>query len=275
MAVAVRGNVKWALGLSLNLYRLAENWAERISVTVFLLKLTIARLRPSSFGQGDAVIRLKGATYFVGLRSAEIYTFGEFYQDHFYDKVADYVPKADWIVFDIGANVGLFTVQQARRKACVYAFEPNPDCYRRLSKAVDANRLNSRVSKFNYALGSSPGTGTMRIPLGYTTSGTIMPSADTMPGTTSIVEITSLDEIVPRLGVAHVDLLKIDVEGAEVEVLRGAVQTLENVERIIVEFHSRALQEQVSTFLDPFGYSVSLLLDTDADKGVGLLYARR
>src|SRR5205085_10427341 len=115
------------------------------------------------FLRGDATLRVQGATYSVGLESDEVSIFTEIYQGHVYDRVPDFIPRPGWTVVDVGANVGLFAVQQARRGARVLAFEPNPDCYRRLSKTIAANGLGGTVRAFNVAVGAEPPVGTQRV----------------------------------------------------------------------------------------------------------------
>ena len=72
-----------------------------------------------------------------------------------------------------GANSGVYTVQQARRGAHVYAFEPNPDCYRRLHKSVQLNGLDSRVSAADYALGATAAAAELIVPEGGTGLGSL------------------------------------------------------------------------------------------------------
>src|SRR5207248_6305594 len=109
--------------------------------------------------QEDAMIRLNGVKYILGINTMEHGTVDEVYCHRAYDEVADFVPKFGWTVFDVGANIGAFAIQQARRGAHVYAFEPNPSCYRRLSRTAIANNLTNKVSTFNYAIGSGSGLG--------------------------------------------------------------------------------------------------------------------
>jgi len=258
------------------LYRLAKNPLERASIARFILKSAVAYHISDKFFREDTTVYLHGTKYIIGLQSGEIGIFEEFYGEKVYDREADFISKIGWTVFDLGANVGLFTIQQARRGAHVFAFEPNPDCYRRLSKAIVANELTSQVSILNYAVGSAPGSGTMLVPDSkWTTMGCVIPVDSSNSGHTPPVKITSLDRIVPSLDVARIDLLKIDVEGAEVGVLRGAARTLELVERIVLECHSRDLLDQVGMFLDGHGFSQVLQIGNTSSPDVQLLYARR
>jgi FkbM family methyltransferase len=206
----------------------------------------------------------------------EVFTFREVYIERVYEQEADFIPAAGWTVFDLGANIGVFTIQQALRGAHVYAFEPNPDCFRRLSRTVRENELDRHVRLFNDAVGAAPGMGVLEVPNGWSVHGIVRPRAESAPNGEPAVTITALDSIMPSLGVARIDLLKIDVEGAEVDVLRGATQTLSLVERLIVEYHSPELREKVTALLHSHGFtSLRHVKARNADTGAGVLYARK
>jgi Methyltransferase FkbM domain len=78
-----------------------------------------------------------------------------------------------------------------------------------------------------------------------------------------------------------IDLLKIDAEGSEVAILRGGERTLDHVQRIVLEYHSRDLLTQVREILVRNGFAQEMIIDyyaEDAPAGqdeVGILYARR
>jgi hypothetical protein len=94
------------------------------------------------------------------------------------------------------------------------------------------------------------------------------------------VPIAALDEVVSTLPGSSIDLLKIDAEGSEV-VLRWGERTLDHVQRIMVEYHSRDLLRQVREILARKGFAQEMIVDyyaEDAAAGqaeVGILYARR
>ena len=262
------------------LYRLTMNWKEKLSIIAFVMKwvLLVHRVAPRRFLpflRRDTAIRLQGVKYVVGLEAGEIFPFLEIYRDHLYDRVADFVPQADWTVFDLGANVGVFAIQQARRGARVFAFEPNPDCYRRLSRTVVENGFETKVSALNYAVGSAPGLGTLHVPIGATVAGSVTPIERSSSVMTPAVTITALDDIVPTLRITRIDLLKIDTEGAEVEVLRGSEHTLRLVERVVLEYHSGDLLEQARTLLHRHGFAEVLQVGVDSSQGLGILYAKK
>ena len=141
-----------------------------------------------------------------------------------------------------------------------------------------ANGLSNRIRHFNYAVGAAPGAGVLLVPRGLTTHGSVTPVAEAtlaLPSAIDTIDITSLDHIVPTLDITRIDLLKIDTEGAEVAVLRGAESTLDMVKRIVIEYHSQSLLQQVASLLDDRGFTRVLQVDVDPKRGVGLLFARK
>lgn len=255
-----------------HLYGLAGTREERISLALFSLRFAVSRLAPRLAGRADAVLRLNGTHYVMGPWTTEIFSLDELYYHHDYDKVDDFIARQGWIVLDIGANVGVFTREQVRRGARVYAFEPNPDCYRRLDQMIDRNHLKDHIEAHNLALAAVSGEGTMRVQRGWTTSGSIVSDNGGSSSTGPRVAIKTLDSITPALCVTSIDLLKIDVEGAEAEVLRGASCTLRKVDRVVVEYHSRVLREQVDAILTDAGFSRVLCSDENPRIGVGVAY---
>lgn len=125
------------------------------------------------------------------------------------------------IFFDVGANVGLisFSVAQLRPDAIVHAFEPNPIN----AAAWQHNRqLNDvpRTTLMEVAVSDRVGTADFTVPSDCS-SGTIRSGGD------HTVPTTTLDTYCKEQGIDHIDVLKIDVEGHEPSVLRGALGLLE------------------------------------------------
>ena len=133
------------------------------------------------------------------------------------------------IVLDVGANVGQTALTVARQfpKCRVYSFEPVPSTFQEL----EANMANfHNVKAIRCALGSSEGLAKMKSGQ-RSESNTLVVSGTAERGasTDSIidVQIDTVDSFCSRNGIEHVSLLKIDTEGYEVNVLRGANRLLE------------------------------------------------
>jgi FkbM family methyltransferase len=164
-----------------------------------------------------------------------------------YERFPGFAPVPGWTVVDAGANSGVFAVRAARLGARVLAFEPNPDCCRWLRRSTVANGLESSVSVFECALGSHAETGSLDVSQG-TLGARVRAGAAT--GNFPMISIRRLDDVIGQLDVERVDLLKLDVEGHELEVLEGAPATLDIVDRVVLEYHSHGLLEDCTNLLE-------------------------
>jgi FkbM family methyltransferase len=131
---------------------------------------------------------------------------------------------------DVGANVGWHALLMATivgPTGRVYAFEPNESTRARLRGAIDANGLQ-QVTIDSRALSDRIGTTGFEAPqAGDVWDGTgRMTAAPAAGGSGMSVECTTLDAFVEEHGIDRLDLVKIDVEGWEQTVLRGAPRTL-------------------------------------------------
>jgi len=255
---------------ALSLYRVARGPAEMLSVSRFAGSYLAHRLIHGKLHDAEASVRLRGTTFTLGLGGAETVPFSEIYVDRVYDQIAEFIPKRDWTVLDLGANAGVFSALQARRGARVYAFEPNPASFRHLLETVRANGY-SNVTPFNCAVGREHGAARL-VDDNCSVTGTVSMAGEEGEGVA--VEVVGLDEIVPGLGIDRIDLMKIDTEGAEFEILSGAIETLSKVERIMMEWHSPLLLEQTSRLLEEHGF-VEAHRQEIFGSDVGLIYFSR
>jgi FkbM family methyltransferase len=239
----------YLIGRALELYRIARGLREYISVTHFILVQMVRRTvrRPM-----ETSLRLRGVNYRVAVPSRETFPFAEIYLDRVYERFEEFVARPGWTVVDAGANVGAFAVRQAQIGARVIAFEPNPSCARRLWTTVSRSGLE-QVTLIPCALGAELGTATLVVG-GSTLAGSLVETPEDGAVERFLVKVETLDHVAEALGLVRVDLLKVDVEFAEVEVLRGAVRTLPRVERVVVEYHSRDLLTQVCELLAGHGF---------------------
>jgi len=137
--------------------------------------------------------------------------------------------------------------RRAGSTGAVYAIEPDPDNYRRLRENLRLNRLE-RISSARVAMSDRPGSVALFKPSG---SHSGLPSMARRPGLdeTVQVEATTLDAYCEQNNLRRLDLLKVDVEGAELLVFRGGVQTLSSSDGPAILFE---VNEETAT---PFGYS--------------------
>lgn len=171
-----------------------------------------------------------------------------------------HVPR-DGVFVDVGANIGYYAllasawVGDAGR---VVAFEPLAETFARLLRHIEINGAKNIVP-LRLACAASAGTRRM---LSFADSGWSHLSIGGTEG--EQVEATTVDDTVESLDLARVDVIKIDVEGADFDVLRGARRTLERFRpTVLMETHHLhrfgATVEMVCDFLRPLGYAIDPL----------------
>jgi FkbM family methyltransferase len=136
------------------------------------------------------------------------------------------------VVIDVGANVGWYSLHLARwladRGGRIYAMEPVPDTFRALARNIELNGLQDAIVATNAGFGSEARMISFFVPA--FTGSVAASQRQLFPGEANrevVCRLTTLDDFVEEQGIARVDLIKADVEGAEIDVLRGARRTLE------------------------------------------------
>lgn len=177
----------------------------------------------------------------------------------------------DEVVWDVGANVGMYTcfVAQALTTGTVVAFEPEPANLARLRANLESNARPTTWQTAGIALAAENGT---------TLLASSHRAADTAQPGTGHYYLSDDDgiEVPCRRGDSLVDdgypppdVMKIDVQGAELLVLEGMGEYLSSVETIYAELHTEKCErydvaiEEVESFLVDAGFSLSSLGEPD------------
>jgi FkbM family methyltransferase len=180
------------------------------------------------------------------------------------DEIIDqFCPKAGDTVVDVGAHIGLYTIIAAKRvgpTGKVIAIEPDPENCNLLKRNVELNRLTN-VIILECAAFSSNTKLKLYLPgkeRGFTKLSTVMSKRATTE-TFLDVEGNTLDHLVLMQGISQVNWIKIDVEGAEYEVLKGATATLSvsNDIALVIEVHNVNdidLHTTIVRFLQPYNF---------------------
>ena len=155
------------------------------------------------------------------------------------------------VVMDIGAHQGLYTLLASKRvgpTGQVIAFEPSPRELRRLRWNLLLNRCrNVRLEPL--ALSSSEGVADLFICLGQETGcNSLRRPAVSEPTKPIRVRVTTLDNYFQSTNIGHIDFVKLDVEGAEKEVLKSATTLLTHKPRPII------MGELADVRTEPWGY---------------------
>jgi FkbM family methyltransferase len=203
---------------------------------------------------------------FNGGNSNPDYAFGT-YELPVQNVLARYLQPGD-IFYDIGANFGFFTAIAARLvgpSGRVYAFEPEWHNTRRIRVNLELNHL-SNVSVLEKAVSCKSGTGKLLLthyPGGHTLS-TVMAPPDVTA--TMAIETIAIDDAIENLEIDPPTLVKIDVEGAELDVLYGMADTLKIFRPIVIYEIDDERQEGVlekrcvlDDFVSHFNYEILTL----------------
>lgn len=133
----------------------------------------------------------------------------------------------DAAVLDVGANVGLTAMLCARYGAGpIHAFEPSPTAFRHLTETIARNGAKT-VTAHPLAVGAAAGRHPFHENPQASAASHVVTSGMLGEVATTEVEVTTLDAFVAQAGLERVDLLKIDVQGHELEVLSGARETID------------------------------------------------
>lgn len=164
-----------------------------------------------------------------------------------------YLPDQKGVLIDVGANQGAYSKEalQYNPNMSIYAFEPHPETFKRLS---DNLKIYKNVALINKGLSSEGG----RLKLfdyadkdGSSHASLFEDVITEIHGAGASVahevELTTLDELVESQNIHEISLLKVDTEGNELEVLKGAVDTLakRKIKAIHFEFNEMNIVSKV------------------------------
>ena len=142
--------------------------------------------------------------------------------------------RRDMTVVDAGAHHGLYTLLASKRVGWggrVIAIEPSPRECQRLEKHLRMNRC-SNTELVTCALGEDSGEAELYLVDGiHDWCNSLRPPTVDEPVRTVRVPVRRLDDVLAELGVSKVDFMKLDLEGAELSVLYGAMKLLQRVSR--------------------------------------------
>ena len=169
------------------------------------------------------------------------------------------------VIVDVGANVGWFAALASSIVGAdghVYAIEPNPDNARLIAHTINRNKL-SNVHLVPLAFSDSTGFSTFRSAMGSNGGFLNLDEPSSIDPGVTIVPTMRFDE----LDVPRVDVIKIDVEGAEPIVFRGAAATIERDHPVIIFEFSCEMTERVGgvaardhlKMFQSYGYELSLI----------------
>jgi FkbM family methyltransferase len=174
---------------------------------------------------------------------------------HEEDIVQQFLPKRGDIVIDVGAAFGFYSIVASKmvgQDGKVVAIEPQPDSFDMLNKNIKLNKLTN-ISTLNYAVSSKKTT--LKL---YSSYSTVQERAGQSPQQYIEVRADTLDNLLRQLDLDKANWIKVDVEGAELEVLKGAAGILSKSNDLVLllEVHSPDLLTPVMELCRSYGLTV-------------------
>lgn len=207
----------------------------------------------------------------------------EIWEHQVYNRI--YSIKENDIVFDVGANIGMFGLYAATKGAKVYCFEPNPDIFKLLQKNIRDNGLVERVIPYNMALGGENcflelfiadtdriySAGSASTNRKYMADLGERIGADFKPYT---VRCQTLDTVMNDLAVKTIDFMKIDCEGAEFDIIKStSSQRIKGIGHMAMEIHGACYsQKDLCLMLMEKGFIIQHFQEVAGPFSVGYVY---
>jgi FkbM family methyltransferase len=208
----------------------------------------------------DSAVKLFALTARLGMQRVPLFNRAflalyAIYKKHFeagpVDRLREFVPEGA-LVIDVGANVGFFSLQFARwvgEGGKVIAIEPEDQNYGHLVEAIGREGFSGRVETLRAVAAAEPGQIFLEVNALHPADHKISRDGTGLP-----VNAVTLDQLVPDKAKSRPALVKIDVQGAEMMVLRGAAGILGTAgPALFVELEEAGLNK--------FGASISAVLD--------------
>ncbi|ADI31996.1 FkbM family methyltransferase [Staphylothermus hellenicus] len=237
---------------------------DKFRIVMFSMFWSLISVMPSAFKPilhrladlaiRGVIIQYRGSYYSLS-EASSVYLFYSEYEPWTWKYLQSL--KQDHVFIDVGAHIGLYTIYVANiLRGRVIAIEPNPESYEFLLRNIQLNNLK-RVIALNIVAWKEDG----RLRLCYTPGDTTRSSVKRIKGQERCVSVRArkLDSLLRELNIDRIDLVKIDVEGAEREVLQGMEKILEHYKpRLIVEIWRENLKN-VLKYLRKLNYSFTVI----------------
>jgi len=155
------------------------------------------------------------------------------------------------VIFDIGANFGYLSLVWAnticKNNGTIFSFEPNPDVFDCFKNSVLKNNLQDTIKLHNFAVSSKSGQAEFCFD---ETSSNI--DIDNSSRTKTKIKIVSVDDFISENKIQNCDMIKIDVDGHEYEILKGASETLNKFKPILIIESNN--DRKILEFISPKNY---------------------
>lgn len=183
----------------------------------------------------------------------------EIYRDRIYYPYIERPNRKDLTVLDIGGNCGLFTHYVEPYASKIFIVEPSKQHCETINQMIKFNKIDHKVTVIQKALANENGT-TSFYHNKNSTMFSLLPDVDDKSQEPETVETTRLDTLFTQYNIKHVDFMKLDIEGAEAQVIGGDgfEQVADKIDSMVFEWHtwSKMNPNLMVTALKDYGFKV-------------------
>ncbi len=259
---------------SIDIIKQGARFKDKLILTIYYLKIPIIVIkslftnrhfreleRRSKYLLGNVILKNKYGIYYCGNNILTVYTVNANSEKYIYP----YIDLKSGIFIDVGAHIGKYSIKVGMNpNVKVIALEPEQYNFTLLEKNIVLNKLKNIICINKGAFSTQGGIPFYLADVGDGTHSVYRQSDRSKPG---LIDVDTLDNIIiNQLNLnGGINLIKIDVEGAEVEVLKGAKRVIaKNRPALMIEIWEKNVNnlKSITSFLQPFGYMV-VQLDND------------
>lgn len=174
------------------------------------------------------------------------------------------------VLLDVGANTGSFSLISKFLDCYTYAFEPQSKVCKILESNIKLNKLEKKTTIIKVALSDKKSNSKLKLKIPNSNSG--LASIGEVNANDKVkfeeVKVSSIDEVVRDYNIENVDFIKIDVEGFELNVLKGALNTISNYKPELLVEYSKTYQcgyspLELVRLLKKINYKIEILNSED------------
>jgi FkbM family methyltransferase len=177
------------------------------------------------------------------------------------------------IVIDCGAHIGLYSLKMAKSSKKIVSIEPEERNFRFLTLNIRLNRLMERIYPLKVAVADREGSTALFITRHSGTHSIVWAYGARRAEN---VKTITLDALIRKLGLDNIDVLKLDIEGAELLALKGLEKEAKSVRNIVLEVHTKIVNiKDLMQELSSKGFTVINITKILGACDSALVYATR
>lgn len=182
----------------------------------------------------------------------------EMYRDRIYEPFIG--GKKDLVMLDVGGNIGMFSFYAYEYAKKIYILEPSKQHQEVITTMLKYNKMDDKVELVGKALADSDGTMDFYHNENVTMF-SLKKEVNGKPEDKETVPTIRLDTLFTQYKIDHVDFMKLDVEGSEIDIVNseGFAKVADKIDAMVIELHawSGRNPSQLTTTLIDFGFEVT------------------